>query len=81
MATLRKSTPGIVAVGVPNRENERDRSREVQQVPRHQAEEEVLPQQAALQTLPVVLHKVRKAELPGLRGKELEKVFKRPREV
>ena len=28
---------------------------------------------------PVVLHKVRKAELSGLRGKELEKVFKRAR--
>jgi hypothetical protein len=28
---------------------------------------------------PVVLHKVRKAELSGLRGKELEKVFKRTR--
>jgi hypothetical protein len=28
---------------------------------------------------PVVLHKVRKAELAGVRGKELEKVFKRTR--
>jgi len=28
---------------------------------------------------PVVLHKVRKAELSGLRGKELVKVFKRTR--
>ncbi|PJK18644.1 hypothetical protein CSX11_30180 [Mycobacterium goodii] len=28
---------------------------------------------------PVVLHKVRKAELNGLRGKDLEKVFKRSR--
>lgn len=28
---------------------------------------------------PLVLHKVRKAELNGIRGKELEKVFKRAR--
>jgi hypothetical protein len=28
---------------------------------------------------PLVLHKVHKAELNGLRGKELEKVFKRAR--
>ncbi|MDT5364699.1 MAG: hypothetical protein QOC69_6461 [Mycobacterium sp.] len=28
---------------------------------------------------PVVLHKVRKAELSGLRGKDLVKVFKRTR--
>jgi hypothetical protein len=28
---------------------------------------------------PVVLHKVRKAERSGLRGKELQKVFKRAR--
>jgi hypothetical protein len=28
---------------------------------------------------PVVLHKVRKAELSGLRGKQLVKVFKRTR--
>jgi hypothetical protein len=28
---------------------------------------------------PVVLHKVRKAEHSGIRGKELEKVFKRAR--
>ena len=29
--------------------------------------------------LPVVLHKVRKAELMGIRGKELNKIFKRAR--
>jgi hypothetical protein len=28
---------------------------------------------------PVVVHQVRKAELNGIRGKELEKVFKRAR--
>ena len=28
---------------------------------------------------PLVLHKVRKAELMGIRGKELEKVYKRAR--
>ena len=28
---------------------------------------------------PVVLHKVRKAELSGLRGKDLQKVFERAR--
>ncbi|MCW2553886.1 MAG: hypothetical protein JWR13_4254 [Mycobacterium sp.] len=30
---------------------------------------------------PLVLHKVRKAELSGLRGKELNKVFKRARKA
>ncbi|MBV5246018.1 MULTISPECIES: hypothetical protein [Mycolicibacterium] len=30
---------------------------------------------------PLVLHKVRKAELNGIRGKELEKVFKRARKA
>lgn len=30
---------------------------------------------------PLVLHKVRKAELSGIRGKELEKVFKRARKA
>jgi hypothetical protein len=30
---------------------------------------------------PVVLHKVRKAELDGLRGKKLDKVFKRARKT
>ena len=30
---------------------------------------------------PVVLHKVHKAELLGIRGKELEKVFKRARKA
>ena len=28
---------------------------------------------------PLVLHKVRKAELMGIRGKELEKIYKRAR--
>ncbi len=30
---------------------------------------------------PLVLHKVHKAELMGLRGKELEKVYKRARKA
>ena len=30
---------------------------------------------------PLVLHKVHKAELSGIRGKELEKVFKRARKA
>ena len=30
---------------------------------------------------PLVLHKVRKAELNGMRGKELTKVFKRARKA
>jgi hypothetical protein len=30
---------------------------------------------------PLVLHKVRKAELNGIRGKELEKIFKRARKT
>ncbi|MET0704968.1 MAG: hypothetical protein ABWY93_35400 [Mycobacterium sp.] len=30
---------------------------------------------------PLVLHKVHKAELTGIRGKELEKVFKRARKA
>lgn len=30
---------------------------------------------------PLVLHKVRKAELSGIRGKELEKVFTRARKA
>jgi hypothetical protein len=30
---------------------------------------------------PLVLHEVRKAELSGLRGKELDKVFKRARKA
>ncbi|CAN3130280.1 hypothetical protein ACNUDN_20340 [Mycobacterium sp. smrl_JER01] len=30
---------------------------------------------------PLVVHKVRKAELNGLRGKELEKVYKRARKA
>jgi hypothetical protein len=30
---------------------------------------------------PLVLHKVRKAELNGIRGKQLEKVFKRARKA
>ena len=44
-----------------------------------QTEEEVLSQQAALQALPGGGHKVHKAELNGIRGKELAKVFKRAR--
>lgn len=30
---------------------------------------------------PLVLHKVRKAELSGIRGKDLEKVYKRARKA
>ena len=53
VAKSRKSTSVIVAVWVPDHENERaERSREVQQARRRQAEEEVLPQQAAVQALP-----------------------------
>ena len=56
----------IVAVQCTDRENERHPSLEVQQVRRPQTQEEVLPQQAALQALPAcVLHQVRKAERNG----------------
>src|ERR1700712_2062894 len=51
MATLRKSTSLIVAVRVPDHEND-GRVREVLQAGRRQAEEEMLSQQAALQALP-----------------------------
>ncbi len=46
-----------------------------------QTEEEVLPQQATLQACPVVVHQVHKAERHGIRGKELEKVYKRARKA
>ena len=54
MATLRKAgrefTPVIVAVHSADRENERDSSREAEQARRPETEEEMLPEQAALQT-------------------------------
>jgi hypothetical protein len=56
MATFRKSTPVSVAVRVLKRENgrlpTRDTSLEGQQAAPHNAEEEVLPQQAKVQEVP-----------------------------
>ena len=64
---------------------------EAQQVRRPQTEEKVLPQQAPLQTLPAgaaqgaqgrdLLHKVHKAETMGIRGKDLDNVYKRARKA
>ncbi len=79
MATLRKSTSASLAVWLPDHENERYPSLETAQARRPQAEEEVLPQQAPLQALPGGDPQGAKAELNGIRGKELEKIYKRAR--
>ncbi|HYO03183.1 MAG TPA: hypothetical protein VET27_15445 [Mycobacterium sp.] len=77
----------IVAAWVANRENDgmspqalRGRSEAVRVRLTH-TEEEVLSQQTSLQALSTRPSQVRKAELSGLRGRELDKVVKRARKA
>ena len=90
MATLRKlgreSTLVIVAVRVPNHENEEKLSRcgecEGQQVRRRsKPKKKCCRSKPRCKRCPLVLHKVHKAETMGIRGKELDKVYKRARKA
>jgi hypothetical protein len=80
MATFRKSTLVIVAVRSANHENERCPSLETQQAPRPQTQEEMLPQQAALQTLSRRCARPAQGRTQWHSGKDLVKVFKRARQ-
>jgi hypothetical protein len=83
MATFLKSTSLSVAARVLNRENETD-PREIGHVKSSQLLD-IKPKKKCCRSkprckkCPVVLHKVRKAELMGIRGKELNKIYKRAR--
>jgi hypothetical protein len=83
MATLRKSgresTYVIVAAQVSIRENDGSSSVKSSKYAGMKPKKKCCRSKPRCKRCPVVLQKVRKAELTGLRGKELEKVFKRTR--
>ena len=85
MATLRNSgptsTPVIVAVQCVDHENERDSSRDAGKLADVKPKKKCCRSKPRCKRCPLVLHKVHKAELSGIRGKELEKVFKRARKA
>ncbi len=69
------------SAGIHSRKRRKAEDCEVQQVRRNQTEEEVLPQQAPVQTLSRGPSQGTQGRATGLRGKELEKVFKRTQKV
>lgn len=82
MATLRKSTSTIVAVRGPDHENEaNEESSGVKnsKVAGVKPKTKCCRSKPRCKRCPLVLSKVHKAELLGIRGKELDKVFKRAR--
>lgn len=82
MATLRKSTSLIVAVRVPDHENDEngdDPSVKPSKLCGAKAKKKCCRSKPRCKRCPVVLGKVNKAQLTGIRGKELDKVFKRAR--
>jgi hypothetical protein len=82
MATFRKSTSLSVAVGVLNRENERDRSHlKASKLLDLKPKKKCCRSKPRCKKCPVVIHKVHKAERHGIRGKDLERVYKRARKT
>ncbi len=62
-------------------ENERNSSREAQKLAGVKPKKKCCRSKPRCKRCPLVVHKVHKAELNGIRGKELEKVFKRARKA
>ena len=89
MATLRKfgreSTLVIVAVRVPDHENDENSEMRECEAPASSPASNRRRSAAAAsprcKRCPLVLHKVHKAETIGIRGKELDKVYKRARKA
>lgn len=81
MATLRKSTSTIVAVRVPDHENDEGTGVKPTDLTNLKPKKKCCRSKPRCKRCPLVLHKVHKAELTGIRGKELEKVFKRARKA
>ena len=86
MATLRKfgreSTWVIVAVRVPDHENEPIlRKACVKKLLSAKPKKKCCRSKSRCKKCPLVLHKVHKAAHNGLRGKELEKVYKLARKT
>ncbi|CAN5357441.1 hypothetical protein BH09ACT7_BH09ACT7_48190 [soil metagenome] len=81
MATLRKSTSPIVAVWVPDHENDEGTGVKSTDLTSLKPKKKCCRSKPRCKRCPLVLHKVHKAELTGIRGKELEKVFKRARKA
>jgi hypothetical protein len=72
----------IVAAQVSNRENDGKAARDSVKSSKFaglKPKKKCCRSKPRCKRCPVVLHKVRKAELSGVRGKDLEKVFKRTR--
>jgi hypothetical protein len=72
----------IVAVRVPDHENDRDRRKAgVKKLLTAKPKKKCCRSKPRCKKCPLVLHKVQKAAHTGMRGKELEKVYKLARKA